>query len=65
MVRRVRLALRLPSRSNEQGERHGAHTGETRSWGRVLIGTFPTFVLLQGSLYAAYGTESASIPVAR
>lgn len=39
-----------------------AHRGETRSWGRVLTGTFPAFVLLQGALYAAYGTESPFLP---
>ena len=28
----------------------------------ILTGSFPTFVLLQGSLYAAYGTESPFLP---
>ena len=34
----------------------------TRPWGRVLSGSFPAFVLLQGSLYAAYGTVSPFLP---
>jgi PPP family 3-phenylpropionic acid transporter len=34
----------------------------TRPWARVLTGSFPAFVLLQGSLYAAYGTESPFLP---
>ncbi|MGH1588033.1 MFS transporter [Methylobacterium phyllosphaerae] len=39
-----------------------ARTGATRPWARVLTGSFPAFVLLQGSLYAAYGTESPFLP---
>lgn len=39
-----------------------ARTGATRPWARVLSGSFPAFVLLQGSLYAAYGTESPFLP---
>jgi PPP family 3-phenylpropionic acid transporter len=34
----------------------------TPLWGRVLSGSCPAFVLLQGSLYAAYGTVSPFLP---
>lgn len=39
-----------------------ARRGQTRSWPPVLTGTFPAFVLLQGALYAAYGTVSPFLP---
>jgi|GEM_PF-652348 len=38
-----------------------ARTG-AKAWSRLLTGSFPAFVLLQGSLYAAYGTESPFLP---
>ncbi len=38
-----------------------ARTG-AKFWSSVLTGSFPAFVLLQGSLYAAYGTESPFLP---
>ncbi|MCJ2054859.1 MFS transporter [Methylobacterium sp. J-070] len=38
-----------------------ARTG-AKAWSSVLTGSFPAFVLLQGSLYAAYGTESPFLP---
>ncbi|MCJ2019475.1 MFS transporter [Methylobacterium sp. E-065] len=33
-----------------------------KAWSNLLTGSFPAFVLLQGSLYAAYGTESPFLP---
>jgi len=39
-----------------------ARTGATGGSQTVLTGSFPAFVLLQGSLYAAYGTESPFLP---
>ncbi|MCJ2124008.1 MFS transporter [Methylobacterium sp. J-077] len=33
-----------------------------KAWASVLTSSFPAFVLLQGSLYAAYGTESPFLP---
>lgn len=39
-----------------------ARTGARRPWIRALTGSLPVFVLLQGALYAAYGTESPFLP---
>lgn len=39
-----------------------ARSGALRTAPSVLAGSFPAFVLLQGSLYAAYGTESPFLP---
>lgn len=39
-----------------------ARTGHTRTASGILASSFPAFVLLQGSLYAAYGTESPFLP---
>ncbi|MBZ6414494.1 MAG UNVERIFIED_CONTAM: MFS transporter [Methylobacterium ajmalii] len=39
-----------------------ARTGARQSWTAVLTSSFPAFVLLQGALYAAYGTESPFLP---
>ncbi|WP_298961962.1 MFS transporter [uncultured Methylobacterium sp.] len=36
--------------------------GATKAAPGILVGSFPAFVLLQGSLYAAYGTESPFLP---
>ena len=37
-------------------------TSTSRASAGVLSGSFPAFVLLQGALYAAYGTESPFLP---
>jgi MFS transporter, PPP family, 3-phenylpropionic acid transporter len=39
-----------------------ARSGATKTVPSALMGSFPAFVLLQGSLYAAYGTESPFLP---
>ena len=40
----------------------GTGSSPSKVSARALTGSFPAFVLLQGSLYAAYGTESPFLP---